>query len=432
LDRIFLLLGLLYPWKDVAAAHWAIEHGDSTVRSSAVEYLDNLLDRRARRLVIPLVDDSPIEDKVRRANGLLKAGVRLEGILQKLVHEEDPIAAAAAVSLARERGCDSPSFQATSTTEEGEQIMAAVDRLRRIPLFSKVWINDLFELASAGRLQSFEAGHEIYRKGVVLTSYPVLLEGTVELAAGASTRRVEGPSTLAFEAGLEGAPVPETARAASQVLCLVIPDEEGMTLLSENRALVEGLFSMVIERPAFRDRRVLVRGEIAAGVSRPRADGLLPIEKALAFERLSLCASFSTEELLHVAAIARETPVEAGVELFTRSDARAFYILPEGKVRLVADGQREIVADEGDVIGLYETLAGVPVGRDGLGMEHGIALRVTREDLYDLLAHRPELLRQMLTAMFRTGSVARQASSSEPSPDAPPEAAALSAGVRSW
>ncbi len=43
LDRIYRLLGLLYPWKDVAAARYAIEQPDGRARAGAVEYLDNLL-----------------------------------------------------------------------------------------------------------------------------------------------------------------------------------------------------------------------------------------------------------------------------------------------------------------------------------------------------------------------------------------------------
>ena len=39
-DRIYRLLALIYPWKDVAAARWAIERGDNKARANALEYLD--------------------------------------------------------------------------------------------------------------------------------------------------------------------------------------------------------------------------------------------------------------------------------------------------------------------------------------------------------------------------------------------------------
>jgi AAA family ATP:ADP antiporter len=36
-NRIYVLLGVLYPWEDVGAARWAIERGDAKARSSALE-----------------------------------------------------------------------------------------------------------------------------------------------------------------------------------------------------------------------------------------------------------------------------------------------------------------------------------------------------------------------------------------------------------
>jgi hypothetical protein len=36
-DRVYRVLGLLYPWKDIAAARWAIDRGDARAQSSAFE-----------------------------------------------------------------------------------------------------------------------------------------------------------------------------------------------------------------------------------------------------------------------------------------------------------------------------------------------------------------------------------------------------------
>ncbi len=44
-DRIFRLLGFLYSSTDIAAARWALEHGDSRARARSLEFLDNTLER---------------------------------------------------------------------------------------------------------------------------------------------------------------------------------------------------------------------------------------------------------------------------------------------------------------------------------------------------------------------------------------------------
>ena len=42
-DRIYRLLTLVYPWRDIAAAQWTLANGDGRSRASASEYLDNIL-----------------------------------------------------------------------------------------------------------------------------------------------------------------------------------------------------------------------------------------------------------------------------------------------------------------------------------------------------------------------------------------------------
>ena len=62
-DRIYRLLSLIYPWKDIAAARWTLEHGDSRGRASALEYLDNLLTGPVRKRVLPVLEEVPLFDR---------------------------------------------------------------------------------------------------------------------------------------------------------------------------------------------------------------------------------------------------------------------------------------------------------------------------------------------------------------------------------
>ena len=59
-DRVYRLLGLIYPWKDIGAARYAIEHGEPRLRASALEYVDNLLD--------PAASQAPDAARGRRAD----------------------------------------------------------------------------------------------------------------------------------------------------------------------------------------------------------------------------------------------------------------------------------------------------------------------------------------------------------------------------
>ena len=104
IDRVYELLGLIYPSKDIVAARWTLEHGDSRSRASAAEYLDNMLSGDLRKRLIPIIEDIPIEEKVHRGNVFLKTRVRgAEETLIRLIYDEDPVVAATAIDLVREQ-----------------------------------------------------------------------------------------------------------------------------------------------------------------------------------------------------------------------------------------------------------------------------------------------------------------------------------------
>jgi CRP-like cAMP-binding protein len=86
--------------------------------------------------------------------------------------------------------------------------------------------------------------------------------------------------------------------------------------------------------------------------------------------------------------------------VFTSGDAPRLIVLLSGEVALEADGAETIVANEGDAIGVIETLAGVPLGRSARVATPGAALVVSHDDLFDLLAQRPALLQQLFAVLF--------------------------------
>jgi ATP/ADP translocase/HEAT repeat protein len=57
LERIFRLLGLRYNQRDIYDAYLGITSPDPTLRDSAIEFVDNLVDYDTRRYLLPLLDD---------------------------------------------------------------------------------------------------------------------------------------------------------------------------------------------------------------------------------------------------------------------------------------------------------------------------------------------------------------------------------------
>lgn len=104
MDRIYILLGLIHDWSDIYAARWAIERGDARARASAVEFIDNTLSGDVRKMLLPLIDDVPLEEKVRKGNVHIKTRFRSpEETLARLIYDDDEVIAATAIDLVREK-----------------------------------------------------------------------------------------------------------------------------------------------------------------------------------------------------------------------------------------------------------------------------------------------------------------------------------------
>ena len=441
-DRLYRLLGLLYPWKDISAARWSLEHGDARVKASAAEYLDNLLDTQARKRVMPVLEDLPIEEKVRRGNSLLKTRVRdAEDSLAQLVHDEDQVVAAAAMHFVEQRGLwasladdleyalehrdpkDWYVFEAASWALAGRRLNAEqrqqrwleplpaveiADRLAKLPLFTLTTVDELFRIAGTGRQVRHEPGRTIYEAGHRAADLQFLLDGKVTRVAidgpgEGAPEEIAGPASIGFDEVFEGVPQRATVKASGIAICLSLQGEQFLGLLSENTELAQGVFRMLLDTHGG-----AVWGKVLRDVAHPPSaarlrDGLQPIEKVLILEEMPVFSRASSEQLAELSGITREVKMAEGEVLFGAGDAAAIYIVLDGELTLEPmDGGTPLSAGRGDCTGGYETLGGPDAsGWRGPVTRGGVALRVEREALFDLLADQIDLLQGLFSALQR-------------------------------
>jgi len=73
LMNIFKLLGLIYSHEDIFRAYQNIRTATKDSVDYALELLDNILPKEIRDIVFPLIEDLPLEERVKRCRILLKA-----------------------------------------------------------------------------------------------------------------------------------------------------------------------------------------------------------------------------------------------------------------------------------------------------------------------------------------------------------------------
>ncbi len=72
LMNIFKLLGLIYSREDIMRAYQNIRVGTKDSVDYAVELLDNTIRKEMRELIVPLMEDLPLEERVKRCRNCLK------------------------------------------------------------------------------------------------------------------------------------------------------------------------------------------------------------------------------------------------------------------------------------------------------------------------------------------------------------------------
>jgi ATP:ADP antiporter, AAA family len=438
-DRIYRLLALVYPWKDIAAAQWTLRYGDPRGRASASEYLDNVLTGQLRRRIMPILEDLPLPEKVRRGNVLLKTRPRdVEETLLQLINDDDQVVAACAIDVVRQQKMwtlgddiehvlayrdvhDWYVFEAASWALAERRMPAEkrrelwleplpaaeiAARLKELPLFASVSVDELFRIAGTSRQFRHQAGTVLLQEGTVPDTIHFLLDGRVTASArDTAPYTIEAPATLGFVQALQGVAMRRTIRTVDTTVTLTLTAEELRTLLADNTDLVRGLFATLAARvdPA-------TAGDIqsigpAGELEQLAAGGLQPVEKVLALQRIPVFARIAADEMTPLAAITRTVIMTAGQPLFAQSAPVALWVILSGEASLDDAGSgTQTTIGPGSIIGSVAMLAGRPLGKSADTLRSGVALKIDRDELFDLLGERPELLRQLFEGIFRIGA----------------------------
>jgi hypothetical protein len=77
LKQVFELLGLVYPQEDIIKAYQNILVGTKKALDYSVELLDNILKKELKELLIPLIEDTTLEEKARISRQMIKAAEKV-------------------------------------------------------------------------------------------------------------------------------------------------------------------------------------------------------------------------------------------------------------------------------------------------------------------------------------------------------------------
>jgi len=431
-ERLWLLLGLQYPRKDVAAARWAIERGDVKARSAGLEYLDNVIAGPFRKQLLPIFEDMPAEERVSKANSVL--GTRPRGVeetLLALINDTDEIVAAAAIHLAAR-------LQLWGLADDIEHVLAhrdvrdffvfesaswalaehrmpaerrrdlwlenlpaieVAERLSQSPLFSRTSVDELCRLAGSGRQVRYESGRVLYSAGVRADTIQFLLDGLIEATEEGQTGQLAPPAALAFDEVVRGVPLAATLRTSDKSVCLSLTLEETRTLFAESTDSSAGCLPRSSSTRRLRAVACSCMARMGPSwrASPPRASSRwrrcwrCNASTCSVGSRPPNCSSLPTwrapchsSRTRHCLARAMRRRCTSSSMARSRSwRPRAHPCRPPRATR--SGWSRRWPAFRSDA---------------PLGSPYRVGLKVTHEDLFDLLGHQPDLLRHLFGALL--------------------------------
>ena len=280
-------------------------------------------------------------------------------------------------------------------------------RLRQIPLFRFVSVDELFRVSAISQQVRYQAGSTVQVRGAPAEYIQVLLEGSFEIRDGPNgNERLNPPAMLGFQEVLEGGTIRNEAYASTESVALVMPAEEFRTLLAANIELAQGLFRMLLEenRGDVSPSRIRVSSPVQAvqPVQAPRlTEDLKTVDKALYLQTLPIFARATADEIYVLAAITREVSFQLDEILFSEGHPSSILLVLAGSIALeLPSGGESANASAGDCLGTEETLAGSDWSWRGKATSPGQALRIDREALFELLADHTDLLQGIFGAIF--------------------------------
>ena len=183
------------------------------------------------------------------------------------------------------------------------------------------------------------------------------------------------------------------------MICLTLGVADFLTMLSDNIAMAQGLFRMLLTARQGAEIE-WVTAETTRSPRRRRRCRSTRVEKALMLRTNPLLGRATVDQLLDLAAITREVRLASGDVLLTeRGQPSVFHVLV-GEIQLDNGGAPPILLGPGRTIGVAETLAGLSPRRRATVSREGHALRLDHDELFDVLSDHVDLLQGVFSGVL--------------------------------
>ncbi len=129
---------------------------------------------------------------------------------------------------------------------------------------------------------------------------------------------------------------------------------------------------------------------------------LTTVEKVIFLQDIDIFEHTSTEDLARIAMITRELELGSGHVIFREEEfADGMYLVIEGGVRMLRDGQEVMTSGKRNVFGTWALFDSEPRLVTAVTTEETRLLKVDREDFVELLSDHAQISQSIMKTMVR-------------------------------
>lgn len=134
---------------------------------------------------------------------------------------------------------------------------------------------------------------------------------------------------------------------------------------------------------------------------------LARIETAVVLQSIDFFDACTAEEILQIAAIARERVIAPGAELFRDRDAAdTLYCLVRGGIELRGRNSHNETVGPLQAVGLFDVLSGRLHSATAVATTESLVLEIQADDFFDLLSNNIDVVKSLFRHLIRHMDVA--------------------------
>lgn len=272
LKAILYLFGMLHPGTNIEAIYYNLKSSSRVDKSHAIEIIDNMAKGNLRKIIIPLIDDTSLKEKVEFAKGF--TDLRNESIetrLKQLLKMEEPWITSCTlftIGNAKFKGFEEWSSSALTNHDTlvretalfvikgspkgDDKMISTIERvlfLKSINLFSQIPGEYLALVAQIAQEESIEKGEVVFKEGDAGDSLYLIIEGTVKVHKGErEIATLNAGECFGEMAILDSEHRSASVTALNDCLFLKISREDFCDIMKERPEIAEGIIKVLLKR----------------------------------------------------------------------------------------------------------------------------------------------------------------------------------------